>query len=188
MAERNQTISGERFEPLEVYRKLESVSLAITGLENRVSPIMSVSAASPPSGVRSTPLGLVAQSRTALRPASCARRMEEIAHPCAVSRQQHRPQQKAARRERIGQIAHLKRHVGQTVQEQDAPLRAAPLRERPSSAAHTLERHHGGKFHPRPRRLHVHLMAYERFAGLSDIVIVVAVPGGIKRQALPRRP
>ena len=45
-----------------VYRTLESASLAVTGSGNRVSPIMSASAASTPPGVRITPFGPIAES------------------------------------------------------------------------------------------------------------------------------
>lgn len=151
---------------------------------------MSVSAASPPSGVRSVALwagraipNCVAASqlpRVAWSRSPSACRVQAAASPAPESSapRTHRPShasQAACRTARAGAGCPAPRGASLgTGMLRRARARKASRRQAPSSPATAL-------------RLHVHLVAYERFAGLSEIVVVSSVPGGIIRQTLPRR-
>ena len=115
-----------------------------------------------------------------------ARDREEVSRPRAVSGQEHRPDQEAARRERPGQVAHRERHVGQSVQKQDAPARPGALRA--AIGGRELEGRCGGELRSLPARVHVHLVALEPVARPPEIVVEIAITAGIERQALPGGP
>ena len=69
--------------------------------------------------------------------------VEQVSRPRAVPRQQHRPDHEAARRERIGQVAHRERHVGQPVQKENSPARGGrspPARNRRRAPARRVSR------------------------------------------------
>ena len=113
-----------------------------------------------------------------------ASHVEQVSRPRAVARQQHHADQEAARRERIGQVTHGQGHVGQPVQKQYAPSRAAARRRRASIGGRALEGSRSGELHLLPVRVHVHLVAFEPFARLPDIVFEIAITAGIERQPL----
>ena len=68
------------------------------------------------------------QSEPGRRQPVAASHVEQVSRPRAVARQQHHPDQKAARRECIGQVTHRQGHVGQPVQKENAPVRATTRR------------------------------------------------------------
>ena len=117
-----------------------------------------------------------------------ARGREQVSRPRAVSGQEHHPNQKAARRERPGQVAHGERHVGQPVQKDDTPARAGAPRRCAAIRGRELEGCRGGQLPPLPARVHVHLVALEPVARLPEIVVEIAKAAGIERQTLPGRP
>ena len=110
-----------------------------------------------------------------------ARHVEQISRSRAVSRQKHRPNQEAALCERIGQIAHRERHVGQAVQEENPPGGALVRRRWASLGGRPLEGHRGGEFQTCAVRVHVHLVAFKPFPRLPHVVVEIAIAAGIER-------
>ena len=115
-----------------------------------------------------------------------ARHVEQISRSRAVSRQKHRSNQEAALCERIGQVAHRERHVGQAVQE-ESPPGGALVRRRwaKSRRAARSKGNRSREFQTCAVRVHVHLVAFEPFPRLPHVVVEIAITVGIERQTLP---
>ena len=113
-----------------------------------------------------------------------ARHLEQISRARTVSRQQHRADHEAARRERIGQIAHRQRHVGQSVQEENATARALAHRRRATRAGRAFKGRRSRELQIRVLWVPVHLVAFEPGARLQHVVVEIAITAGIEGQTL----